>query len=127
MQIETVKELKNGYLVNDSMSVPSDPKNSDFQKIQKWIAEGGAVESFDLLAEAQAEKIAQIKGAAAALILTTYPTHKQLNTLMSADATLIGGMNLFISGIRAKSNELEAGLEGLSVEQIKNYPIQFTF
>lgn len=112
-------------------------KNPETNQIVKGEAFGAYFDAWQELTEseidayelgqAKAEKIAQIKGAAAALILTTYPTHKQLNTLMSADATLIGGMNLFISGIRAKSNELEAGLEGLSVEQIKNYPIQFTF
>lgn len=126
MQIETVKQLKSGYLVNGSMSVPNDTKNSDFQKIQKWIAEGGVVEAFDFSADAMVEKIAQIKGAAATLILATYPTHKQLNILMSEDGQAIETMNIFISGIREKSNDLEASLNGLSVEQIKDYPIQFT-
>lgn len=78
------------------------------------------------LEQTKAEKIAQIKGAAASLILATYPTHRQLNTLMSQDIPLIDEMNTFILGIRTRSSELEAGLEGLSTEEIKNYPIQFT-
>jgi len=61
MQIQKVKQQKNGYLVNDSIFVPSDPKNSDFQKIQKWIAEGGVIEAFDNLAEAKLTKITEIK------------------------------------------------------------------
>lgn len=126
MQIETIKQLKNGYLVNGSMSVPNDTKNSDFQKIQKWIAEGGVVEAFDFSEDAMVEKIAQIKGAAASLILATYPTHKQLNTLMSEDSQAIETMDIFISGIRTKSNDLEAELSLLTdLEEIKNFPIEF--
>jgi len=78
------------------------------------------------LEQTETKKISQIKATAASLILATYPTHKQLNTLMSADATLIDEMNLFISEIRAKSNELEAELEPLSdPEDVINFPINF--
>lgn len=126
MQIETLKELKNGYLVNGSIFVPSDPKNSDFQKIQKWIDENGAVDTFDFFEDAKAEKIAQIKSKSGALILATYPTYKQLNILMSHDQNLIVEMNSFILEIREKSNELEAALSALSdLEDIKKFPIQF--
>jgi hypothetical protein len=40
MIINTVKELENSYLVNDSITVPKDAGNSDYQKVQDWIAEG---------------------------------------------------------------------------------------
>lgn len=40
MIINTVKELQNSYLVNDSMTVPKDSTNSDYKKVQDWIAEG---------------------------------------------------------------------------------------
>jgi hypothetical protein len=59
MQITKVQKQKNGYLVNDSMSVPIAQDNSDYQAVQKWIADGGVVEAFDALAEAKLTKIAQ--------------------------------------------------------------------
>lgn len=61
MQITKVQEQKNGYLVNDSIFVPNAQDNSDYQAIQKWIADGGVVEAFDYLAEAKLTKIAQLK------------------------------------------------------------------
>jgi len=79
------------------------------------------------LEKAQAEKIAQIKSTAASLILATYPTHKQLNILMSEDTALIEAMDIFITAIRTKSNELEAELDLLTdPEEIKNFPIKFS-
>jgi len=78
------------------------------------------------LGQAKAEKIAQIKATAASLILATYPTHKQLNTLMSEDTQAIEAMDLFISQIRTQSNLLEAELDLLrDPEDIKNFPIEF--
>lgn len=61
MQITKVQEQKNGYLVNDSIFVPNAQDNSDYQAVQKWIADGGVVEAFDYLAEAKLTKIAQVK------------------------------------------------------------------
>ena len=61
MQITKVQEQKNGYLVNHSIFVPNAQDNSDYQAIQKWIADGGIVEAFDYLAEAKLTKIAQLK------------------------------------------------------------------
>lgn len=81
-----------------------------------------------LLEQAQKEKIAQIKNTAESLILATYSTHKQRNTLMSENSQAIQTMDFFISKIRTKSNELEAALGLLSdPEEIRNFPIQFTF
>lgn len=80
------------------------------------------------LEQAQKEKIAQIKNTAESLILATYSTHKQRNTLMSENSQAIQTMDFFISKIRTKSNELEAALGLLSdPEEIRNFPIQFTF
>lgn len=59
MQITKVQKQKNGYLVNDSIFVPNAQDNSDYQAIQKWIADGGIVEAFDYLAEAKVVKTAQ--------------------------------------------------------------------
>lgn len=61
MQILSVKEFKETYLVNGETSVPKSPDNSDYQKIQRWIADGGVVEKEDILAKTKLEKIAKIK------------------------------------------------------------------
>ena len=59
MVIKTVKkindETKNildGYMVtyvntNKIKSVPLDPDNTDYQEIQKWVAEGNKIEDAD--------------------------------------------------------------------------------
>lgn len=62
MEIETLKQTKNGYLINDSIFVPDDIGNSDYQAIQKWITEGGIVEEYGPLPDLKAEKIAQCQG-----------------------------------------------------------------
>ncbi len=61
MKIEKVKEMESCYIVNDCNAVPKNSENSDYQQIQKWIAEGGTVEKEDLLAKAKLKKIAEIK------------------------------------------------------------------
>ena len=43
MQIQTVKQNKNNYLVNDEVFVPFDEGNKDYQEVQKYIEEGGIV------------------------------------------------------------------------------------
>lgn len=59
--IEKVKEMEQCYIVNDCNAVPKNPDNSDYQKIQRWIADGGVVEKEDVLAKTKSEKIAKIK------------------------------------------------------------------
>jgi len=61
MQIEKVKELEKIYLVNDSIAVPKNSDNSDYQRIQKWILNGGVVEKQDQLLPLKQQKISQIK------------------------------------------------------------------
>lgn len=61
MKIEKVKEMESCYIVNDCNAVPKNSENSDYQQIQKWIAEGGVVEKEDLLAKAKLKKISEIK------------------------------------------------------------------
>lgn len=61
MQIQKVKEQEKIYLVNDSIAVPKNPDNSDYQRIQKWIVEGGIVEKEDQLPQLKLQKISQIK------------------------------------------------------------------
>lgn len=48
MQITTVKLTpNNGYIVNNSISVPPDPGNSLYQEVQAWIAAGNTPEAAD--------------------------------------------------------------------------------
>lgn len=48
MQITTVKLTpNNGYIVNNSISVPPDPANSLYQEVQAWIAAGNTPEPAD--------------------------------------------------------------------------------
>lgn len=61
MNIQTVKDQKGLYLVNDILSVPKNPLNKDYQEVQQWIANGGIVEQEDLLQEAKNKKLAELK------------------------------------------------------------------
>ena len=61
MQILSAKEFSDTYLVNGEIIVPKNPDNSDYQKIQRWIADGGVIEREDILAKTKLEKIAKIK------------------------------------------------------------------
>ena len=63
MQINTIKQKQSGYLVNNSISVPNDSANSDYQAVQEWIAEGGVVEPEFSLDELKIKKIAEVKSA----------------------------------------------------------------
>lgn len=56
MQIEILKELKNTFLINNELSVPKDSSNTDYQAIQKYIANGGIYQAYDNLAEAKEVK-----------------------------------------------------------------------
>ena len=49
MTITTVKTQEYGYLVNDSMFVPNDPANSDYQAILDWINEGNTPTGPDVI------------------------------------------------------------------------------
>jgi hypothetical protein len=60
-KIEKVKEMEQCYIINDCNAVPKNPDNSDYQKIQRWIDDGGIVEKEDILAKTKLEKIAKIK------------------------------------------------------------------
>jgi hypothetical protein len=61
MEILTVQEQKNGYVVNGSVFVPDNSQNSDFQAIQKWVVAGGIVGKENLLAQTKAAKLSEIK------------------------------------------------------------------
>ena len=63
MNIEKIKQIQNGYLVNELIFVPNDPYNTDYQAVQEWIAEGGVVEPEFSLDELKIKKIAEVKSA----------------------------------------------------------------
>ena len=77
MQINKVKKTKNGYLVNDSISVPNCEQNSDYQAIQKWIAAGGSVEPEFL----DAELLQKVKDSKKEAINVQRDTNMAKNTL----------------------------------------------
>lgn len=58
--IKTVKKQENGYLVNNEMSVPNDPSNRHYIEIQKWILNGGIVESEFTFSELQNTKLSEL-------------------------------------------------------------------
>ena len=49
MTITTVKTQEYGYLVNDNMSVPNDPANTDYQLILDWINAGNTPTGPDVI------------------------------------------------------------------------------
>ena len=49
MNITTVKTQEYSYLVNNNMSVPNDPANSDYQAILDWINEGNTPTGPDVI------------------------------------------------------------------------------
>lgn len=65
MNIETVKRLGEGYLVNGTTLVPKAEGNTDYEAVKKWIASGGVVgaefSSSQLLEQAKAKKLQEIE------------------------------------------------------------------
>ena len=76
-----------------------------------------------LLEEEKLSKISQIKQEAERRIVAIYPDHKQRNILMSQNDTDIQSMNIFISNIRTKSNEIEASLYNKTLQALKDLVI----
>lgn len=56
MQINTVKQQSEGYLLNGSISVPADGQNRHYVAIQNWMAQGNTPEPEFTLAEELANK-----------------------------------------------------------------------
>lgn len=63
----------------------------------------------------------QIKGEARSRIFTNYSDHDQRNILMSGDAVNIADMNAAITQIRNKSNDLEASLAEMTLDELKAF------
>ena len=147
MEINNIKISGEGYLVNESIFVPNDPKNTDYQNVKKYIDSGGVVNEEFTTEEFKENLIISIKSQAKQRIEASYPDHKQrnLNGVVSAIqnkeviALKSGSGNYtptsdemvllraakackdFIDGIRAKSNQLEASLDSMTEEQLNDF------
>ena len=83
--INTVKINGDGLLINGSMSVPNDKRNSDYQAVQEWIAEGNTPEpeftQAELDAQAEQQRKQDIKDAGLALINVVFPALNDLDEI----------------------------------------------
>lgn len=69
MEILRVKQQENGYLVNDTLSVPNAAGNRHYRMVQEWIAQGNTPEPQftpeELAARQEAEEAAAAEQEAA--------------------------------------------------------------
>lgn len=86
--INTVKIQGNSFLVNDVMSVPNDPRNTDYQAVQEWIVEGNTPEPEFTSEEIEAQRLSDITSEATRIIEATYSPLKQ-RKMMSIAITLL--------------------------------------
>lgn len=149
MKIETVKYSGSNYLVNGSINIPSDPRNSDYQSVQKWIANGGIVEEEFTTTELKNILIVKIKVEASRRIESAYPTWQQTNYMAAvaeihnkeivamktvpfiAQYTLTAdelqtvknaaACKAAITAIRVKSNDLERSLDNMTLDELKRF------
>jgi len=59
--IKTVKIQEDGWLVNNSMSIPDDKGNRHYQEVQEWIAEGNTPEPQYSLKDLQKLKLNELE------------------------------------------------------------------
>lgn len=147
MNINTVKDLENSYLVNNYISVPKNPTNRDYRKVQEWLSiEGNSVLPEYTLSELKDIKIAEIKAEAGNRITEIYPEWRQRNhmaavadihnkelialktntiyTLTAEELAIIDTAKTTkaqIFNIRSKSDLLEASLDGMTIEQLEAF------
>ena len=69
--INTVKIQGDGYLVNDTMSVPANENNRHYKMIQEWIAEGNTPEPEFTQAELDAQAQVIVNSEALAYLSST--------------------------------------------------------
>jgi len=145
MDIQTVKDLGDNYLINDSISVPKDSSNREYKKVTAWL-ENNDLSSLYTTDELKAKHITEIKYQAYQRITATYPDYKQRNlnaevskihnkevvamknsttyTLTADELAAIAAANTceaFIQGIRTKSDELETSLDSMTDEQLEAF------
>ena len=149
MEISTVKYVNNGYLVNNQFFVPNDDsENEDYKSVQEWVSLGNSIEAADVmsLSEIKQDKITSVKTEAGRRILVAYPEWRQRNHMaavvdiqnkelialkssttytLSADelaiVTAAQAAKTEIFNIRAKSDELEASLDSMTLDQLKAF------
>ena len=149
MEILKIKQKENGYLINDSMLVPISDKNSDYQRVVKWIESGGVVEPEFTTSELISKLTQKIKSEAATRISSAYPEWQQTNYM--AAVTEINNKEIaamktipfvaqyqltaeelqtlkdadackkFITAIRVKSNSLERSLDAMTSAELKAF------
>jgi len=145
MDIQTVKDLGDNYLINDSISVPKDSSNREYKKVTAWL-ENNDLSSLYTTDELKAKHITEIKYQAYQRINATYPDYKQRNfnaevskihnkevvamknsttyTLTADELAAITAANTceqFILNIRTKSDELETSLDSMTDEQLEAF------
>lgn len=116
MEINEILKVKiqgQGYLVNDTMSVPKADGNREYEMLKVWL-ETNIPEPEFTPEQLDAQRIAQIKAKASELITSKYSIIWQLNhprtdTAYEADYA-------YIDSIRRISNEAEAN--GTALEDI---------
>jgi len=147
MNINTVKDLENSYLVNNVVDVPKNPTNRDYRKVQEWLSiEGNSVLPEYTLSELKDIKIAEIKAEAGNRIIEIYPEWRQRNHMAevidiqnkelvalkanttytpSADevATITAAQTAKnqVFAIRAKSDQLEASLDSMTLAELEAF------
>jgi len=147
MNINKVKDLENSYLVNNVVDVPKNPTNRDYRKVQEWLSiEGNSVLPEYTLSELKDIKIAEIKAEAGNRIIEIYPEWRQRNHMAevidiqnkelvalkanttytpSADevATITAAQTAKneVFAIRAKSDQLEASLDSMTLEELEAF------
>lgn len=60
MEINKVKESGSYFVINDSFWIPKVVENSDYKTIQRWIENGGVVESEFSLSELKNKKLQEL-------------------------------------------------------------------
>ena len=71
MEIVSVKQLSNGWLLNGTMSVPDAVGNSEREAIKQWLSEGNTPEPEFTQEELDAQAIAKEKQEAQAYLIST--------------------------------------------------------
>lgn len=145
MGIQTVKDFDTHYTVNDNTSVPKKEGNRDYKKVVAWLQENPLTAKYTLN-ELKVKRIGEIKTEANRKIIAAYPEWKQRNFMvavvdiqnkelialkanttytLSADelATVAAAQaaKTEIFNIRAKSDELEASLDSMTLEQLEAF------
>ena len=116
MEIKRLKIQGQGYLLNNTMSVPNADGNREYELIKQWLLKGNTPEPEFTEKEIEAQRIQSIKAKAAELISSKYPDYKQLNIIRIGGAEL-EAMSAYIDSIREISNKAEQ--DGTKVEDIQ--------